>query len=181
MKKYMQNRKLITYKCEYCNKDSEKPQSEYNRNISLNRKNYCSRKCSAKGFATLLCNKNFKYDISQHSNNRRDNFSGFKLIFRVSKKRFKDFNITLEDLKEQWDFQKGICPYSGVSLLFPNYKGKNNSIYTASLDRIDSSKGYIKGNIQFTSQSMNYMKNNMCHEDTIKLCKIIALHNLNIL
>lgn len=50
----------------------------------------------------------------------------------------------------------------------------NNPIYTASLDRIDSSKGYEIGNIQFISTAINYMKNTMSHEDTLKLCKIIA-------
>ena len=57
------------------------------------------------------------------------------------------------------------------------YKANHNDpIYTASLDRIDSNKGYIKGNVQFISTAINYMKNNMSNEDTIKLCKIIAKH-----
>ena len=55
------------------------------------------------------------------------------------------------------------------------YKANHNDpIYTASLDRIDSNKGYIKGNVQFISTAINYMKNNMSNEDTVKLCKIIA-------
>lgn len=53
-------------------------------------------------------------------------------------------------------------------------KNHNNPIYTASLDRIDSSKGYEIGNVQFISTAINYMKNTMSHEDTLKLCKIIA-------
>ena len=47
-------------------------------------------------------------------------------------------------------------------------------LYTASLDRIDSSKGYEIGNVQFISTAINYMKNTMSHEDTLKLCEIIA-------
>lgn len=41
-------------------------------------------------------------------------------------------------------------------------------------NRIDSSKGYEIGNVQFISTAINYMKNTMSHEDTIKLCNIIA-------
>ena len=65
----------------------------------------------------------------------------------------------------------------GIHLQLAEYKtNHNNPIYTASLDRIDSSKGYVIGNVQFISTALNYMKNNMSHNDTIKLCNIIAKH-----
>jgi myo-inositol catabolism protein IolC len=44
----------------------------------------------------------------------------------------------------------------------------------ASLDRVDSTKGYIVGNIQFISAAANMAKNNMTHEQMIEFCKIIA-------
>ena len=43
IKKYMQNRKLITFVCDCCGKEAQKPLSEYNRNKKLGRKNFCSR------------------------------------------------------------------------------------------------------------------------------------------
>lgn len=70
---------------------------------------------------------------------------------------------------------KGICPYTGIELKHPSIKKKNSIIKTASLeDRIDSSKGYVEKNLQFVSMAINFMKNSMSHEETIKLCKIIA-------
>lgn len=75
----------------------------------------------------------------------------------------------------KWNKQKGICPYSGISLLVPTYKkNHNNPIYSASVDRIDSTKGYIPGNIQFVSTCINYMKNTMSDEETRFMCKCIA-------
>lgn len=174
MKKYMQNRKLITYICDCCNKESQKPESEYNRNIKLIRKNYCSRQCAAKAVGTLLKYKGPKYDISQHHENKKDEFTPFRQYLRKCIKRYKEVNITIEDVKNQWDSQNGICPYSGIKL---QLKDSENIIYKPSIDRIDSSKGYIKGNIQFTSIAINFMKSNMSHEETITLCKFIALHN----
>ena len=175
MLKYKQNRKLITIKCDYCGKEFEKPLSEYNRNIKLGRANYCSRVCSGK-----MCNKNNKQkgNIScLNPSNRRDQYTPFRYYFRNTKKRFKDFNLSLEYLKQLWEKQKGICPYTGIKLQLAEYKtNHNNPIYTASLDRIDSSKGYIIGNVQFISTAINYMKNNMSHKDTIILCNIIAKH-----
>ena len=50
---------------------------------------------------------------------------------------------------------------------------ENDIRFTASLDRIDSSKDYIKGNIQFISLAMNYMKAQMSHEQTLELITTI--------
>ena len=47
----------------------------------------------------------------------------------------------------------------------------------ASLDRIDSSKGYTKDNVEFVSTSINYMKNSMSKEDTLELIQIIKSNN----
>ena len=44
----------------------------------------------------------------------------------------------------------------------------------ASLDRIDSSKGYIKGNIQFISTPINYMKSTMTDSEVKSFLKLIS-------
>lgn len=54
------------------------------------------------------------------------------------------------------------------------YKQNRKLIQIVCDNRIDSSKGYEIGNVQFISTAINYMKNTMSHEDTIKLCNIIA-------
>lgn len=174
MLKYKQNRKLITIKCDYCGKEFEKPVSEYNRNIKLGRSNYCSRHCC--GCANIKnLPKNNSSNIKQYCNNRGDKYTPFRYYYRNAKRRFKEFNLTLEYLKELWEKQKGICPYTGIKLNLATYlKNHNDPIFTASLDRIDPSKGYIIGNVQYISTAINYMKHTMSHEDTIKLCQIIA-------
>jgi len=47
---------------------------------------------------------------------------------------------------------------------------------TASVDRIDSNKGYIKGNVQFVHKDINLMKNVLNIEYFIEMCKKIAKH-----
>lgn len=175
MLKYKQNRKLVTVVCDCCGKAFQKPISEYNRNLKLGRSNYCSRSCCGK-----MCNKNGKQKGNPSVLNpsvRRDQYTPFRYYFRNSRKRFKDFNLTLEYLKQLWEEQNGICPYTGIKLQLAEYnKHHNDLIHTASLDRIDSSKGYVIGNVQYVSMAINYMKNKMSHEDTLQLCKIIAKH-----
>jgi len=179
MLKYKQNRKLISIKCDTCLIDFEKPLSEYNRNLKLNRKNFCSRSCCGKNSLNLSHLKNVKssYDISQHSANQSDEFTGFRYYFRNAKGRFKDFNLTLEDIKNQWEIQKGKCPYTNFNLIL--YKPKEEHPYhlRASLDRIDSSKGYTKENIEFVSLPINYLKSDqLTKEKTLELLKVISFN-----
>lgn len=45
---------------------------------------------------------------------------------------------------------------------------------TASLDRIDNSKGYEEGNIQWVHKDVNFMKRTYSQEYFIKLCTLIS-------
>jgi len=171
MKEYKVNRKLVTVKCDYCNQEYEKPKSEYLRNIEVGRKSYCSRSCTGKANVKNLGD----HRPTEHLKQYVKPLSPFGNYLRRTKKCFKEATVTLIDLEEQWNLQKGICPYSGVNLVLTNYKFNcKDKTITASLDRIDSNLGYIKGNIQWVSQCINFMKNTMTHEETLKVCKIIA-------
>ncbi len=167
MLKYKQNRKLTTFICFNCGKEDSKPTSEYNRNLAKGRRNFCSRSCSVKISNSSKTNFSTLYDISEHSGNKRDLYTPFRYTYRNCKKRFKDFDLSIEDLMDQWSLQKGVCPYSKLPLGLPEYKKKVHFSTRASLDRIDSSKGYIKGNIQFVSTLINLLKSNLSHQDTL--------------
>lgn len=144
----------ITVKCDFCGKLFNKTVKEYNRNQKLGRRHFCSRSCSAKS----------------------KKGTDFKYIIRNSKRRCKEFNITSDYLQELWDKQQGICPYTGLNLVIPTYQNVNSIDITikASLDRIDSSKGYIIGNVQFVSYPINLMKTTMSDIDTKKYLKSIS-------
>ncbi len=160
--------------CDNCGSTFDREVRELKRSQKLGRKNYCSLQCFGKQNHTHLDTYKSQGEIWKHSGNKLDKYSGFREHLRRVKSRDKECNINLDYLLEIWDLQKGICPYTGIQLKNPSYSKKNCKIYTASLDRIDSSKGYIEGNVQFISMSINNMKNSMSHEETIKLCKIIA-------
>ena len=50
---------------------------------------------------------------------------------------------------------------------------------TASIDRIDSSKGYEEGNIQWVHKDVNFMKRTYTMEYFIEMCSKIVQHSLN--
>ncbi len=86
-----------------------------------------------------------------------------------------DFNITIEYIWNLFLKQNRKCNISGLELKFPRH-GKDKS-YTASLDRIDSSIGYVFGNVQWVHKDINIMKNKFNQEYFINVCNLISDYN----
>lgn len=80
-------------------------------------------------------------------------------------------DITLEDLLRQFEDQRGLCYYSGTSLSL-----RPNDINGLSLDRVDSEKGYVKGNVVLCGAIVNKMKTDLSVEQFIEICTAIAVH-----
>jgi hypothetical protein len=147
--------------CKNCGVEFEKPLTEMRRNQKLNRPNFCTRTCVGKHNIKNFGDKRF--DLTTLGHKRfSDEYSKFRYHFRNIKKRNQIVEVNIEDLKEQWEKQNGICQFSGVNLILSSYSKVNkNPIYAASLDRIDNSKGYVRGNIRWVSRAINWMKNSM--------------------
>jgi len=80
----------------------------------------------------------------------------YKLWYRAKRRALVkgiEFSIDLPDIQLP---EK--CPVFGVVML-------QNTDYAPSLDRIDSSKGYSKGNIQVISTKANTIKNNATQKE----------------
>lgn len=166
MKKYLHNRKTSEIECFTCGTKCLKPDSEILRNLRLNRKMFCSRSCSVSyGSKFRDRSKGNYYDISKHSRDKIDEYTPFRYMLRSCKKRFKECTLTLEDIKSKWEEQKGICPYTGFKMELRTYaKQTNNKLMQASVDRIDSNKGYIINNIEIICLCINYLKSDFTKE-----------------
>jgi hypothetical protein len=107
------------------------------------------------------------------------NISGayFCSIKRGAKRRDIEFHITLEYLQELLDKQEKRCVYTGRTLIM-ELGSHNETSNTASLDRIDSSKGYIEGNVQWVHKDINFMKMNLLEETFIQLAKEVSEYKL---
>ncbi|MEA5596322.1 hypothetical protein [Rivularia sp. UHCC 0363] len=162
-----------------CGKEFNKSRSEFNRSQKLGRPHFCSLRCHAKhrglGTSKVKANRTTSHlkDII-----RRDEYSPFRNHLKVMKKSAKhrkhECSVTLEDLKQLWEKQKGICPYTGWNLLLlpstTDYQNATLTIDRASVDRINSSLGYIRENIQFVAVIANFAKNIFSEQDLIKFC-----------
>jgi hypothetical protein len=68
--------------------------------------------------------------------------------------------------------QQNKCAISGVLIVLTPKSSR-----TASLDRIDSAKGYTTDNIQWVHKTINIIKWNLSCDQFIKWCKIVARNN----
>lgn len=90
-------------------------------------------------------------------------------------KRNIELNITKEYIWNLLVEQNFKCKLSGLEItLSTYYKDIKKCKNTASLDRIDSSKGYIEGNVQWVHKRINYMKHTLPDNEFIYFCIAVA-------
>ncbi len=116
-----------------------------------------------------VCTGSMPNSKRKHSKMKKDRLTAdgwFKWIVStkksVCKKNGMDFDIDVQYLKNQYDEQCGLCFYSKTKLEFGI-----SSLRSASLERLDSSKGYIKNNVVIASKAMNWAKNKFPEHDFI--------------
>lgn len=178
--------KTIILKCDKCGEDFERALKEHTRNEKLGRKRYCGISCAAKDNKALVKNwnnpNNLKYLQPNWGKGHSDEFSSFRYYINKAncngrKKLYGEHNLTLEFLKQLWEKQNGTCPYTGHKMDLPitthgkHIKAKNP--LRASLDRIDSSKGYIQGNVEFVCLGVNLAKASFSREQVMEFFKNI--------
>ena len=80
-----------------------------------------------------------------------------------------------------WDLfisQNKKCALTGVDINIVNTTISHNYlINTASLDRIDNNKGYIKGNVRWLHKIVNQIKSDIEDRDLIYICHLISIYN----
>ena len=114
------------------------------------------------------------------------NFNGYKEIHlsyfnniknNAKKRNRKEipFEITIEYIWKLFAKQKRRCALSGMPIHFPE---TSTGWRTASLDRIDSSKGYIIGNVQWLHKDVNMMKGSYTNEYFLQICEKVTKKQL---
>jgi hypothetical protein len=165
--------------CKECKKEVAKRTGEVNRRKRLGSSDfYCSRSCANRdgnrksprgGNTSLLV-----------ANNRRDEYTPFRwFLSRVKARPRKGrSDITVEYLKWLWEYQQGICPFTGWLMQLPNstvgWKEGLVKIKSASLDRYDNSKGYLQGNVRFVSVIANYAKAQFSDQEVMEFCHAVV-------
>lgn len=99
------------------------------------------------------------------------NNTKFKSIYRGANQRNLSFDITINDMWSKYISQNGYCALTGLPIHF-KYKSD-----TASLDRIDSSAGYVLENIQWVHSDINTkLKQTLTESELKNWCQLICNH-----
>ena len=132
--KYVGARK-DTYRCQYCGE--ERPDMFYPHLHST------CKKCLAQRKKNYLLTDMVKklLNNSKRSYSTRQNISGY--------------DLTKEYIQELLEKQGYKCYYTGVDLKI------GDKLTNPTIDRIDSSKGYVKGNVVVCTEIANVMKNDL--------------------
>jgi len=152
-------KQFVTLTCGNCGCTFQKERKTYNQSNKRNAHNfYCTQEC-----VTL--------------------YSPFRYVLNGARKRAtqkrKDFDLDAHYLKQLWEAQKGICPYMNIPMTFPiptHHRPKGStggreeycSPTTLSLDCINATKGYVRGNVEFVCLSINYAKNGFTREQLVE-------------
>ncbi len=97
-----------------------------------------------------------------------------KLRFGALRRGIK-FSLSKTEITQLLELQNFKCILTGLSIGFKESRRKNDtSSTTASLDRIDSDKGYESGNIQWVHKDINKMKQTFSQEYFIELCQKVV-------
>lgn len=155
--------------CSECTIDFEISVKEYNRQTKKGRTQFfCSLSCSAKFSNKGRSNTNCSPEHMEKMRRRRkeiidSSFPQYNYYIRKSKHRSRVKgkwnypNLDNQYIHDIWLKQNGLCCYTGLPM---KLAGATKNIFEmASLDRIDSSIGYMKGNVQFCITAINYAKN----------------------
>jgi hypothetical protein len=82
------------------------------------------------------------------------------------------WDLTLDDVADLLEAQDFKCALTGWDIEFPENGHPQKA--PASIDRIDSKLGYLKGNTQLLTRQVNMMKQSYSQEDFIAVCLAVA-------
>ncbi len=119
-----------------------------------------------------------KITTSSYQRIFKDNYPWYQVTIRLSenvtdsKKRARDngwgFDLDLLYLCTLWLDQRGRCAITGIHLDCDTGTVKDKNPFRASVDRIDNSKGYVRGNVRLLSHWANNAKSTW-NDETFKM------------
>ena len=171
-----------TLTCTGCSSTFKKAAKEVNRQRRKNPDHpfYCSRRCFAehKGKYSLGPDLGAGRPENLVPGAWQDEFSPYRYFMRKARNRKHETDLDLPYLKALWEEQDGICPLTGTKMNLPYntraWEKDTGNPWKPSLDRIDSSRGYLKGNVRYIVSIANLCKQSWGDDVVEDFCQRVA-------
>lgn len=95
----------------------------------------------------------------------------FNRTKRGARKRGLSFKVTMPYLWRLYENQNGLCALTRLPIPMPIHLYEPTE---ASLDRVDSSKGYTEENVQWVHKDIQRMKSDLSPKRFTELCQLVA-------
>jgi hypothetical protein len=107
-------------------------------------------------------------------------------LYGNAQKRAKANGWPPPDFTSEWIEEKiniGVCEATGISFDLETRRLDAHALnpWVPSLDRIDSSKPYLKENVQIVVYMYNVCKAEFSHEDVVKFAKMLSREEANVI
>jgi len=134
--------------------------------------------CSLKKGTTKSCGCLAKTMLSKRTWTGYEEISGvyWNRLQTDAKKRNIAWELNVDYCWDVFLKQERKCAISGLIIYFERNFKKNGKQQTASLDRIDSKKGYLSSNIQWVHKTVNVLKWDLKTEELLYWCETICNH-----
>jgi hypothetical protein len=112
---------------------------------------------------------------SNHTNNFKGRVGPMPVTWFETKRkggesRGYQWDLTPEFILQLYEDQEGVCALTG----WPIGWAEKGLTSTVSIDRIDSSEGYLKENVQLLHKDVNMAKQQYSQDYFVEMCKAVA-------
>lgn len=155
--------KKVSATCLGCNK-------EYIKNSLI--RLYCSTKCRNATYGRRYRDNPTGHKTNVSRGKSIENYLAALARCSLRRRRGHEFSLTLQDLLLLYELQGGKCAVTGLDMT--RVVGEGHVRTNVSLDRIDSSIGYVIGNVRLVCCIVNLMKHTMTDSELLLWCKNIT-------
>lgn len=137
----------------------------------------------SKGIGLGKCNNCYSPDMKSKKKHlmltKNISLTHYNKIQRQAELRGIKFDVTPQYLESIFN---GVCYFSGIEINIGTYSRSKgvSDLGNASLDRLDSNKGYIENNVVWVYKPINVMKHTLTKDGFIDLCEKIFLNKKNV-
>jgi protein-arginine kinase activator protein McsA len=146
--------------CSKCK--TSKPTTEFNETkTNKDGLSYLCRDCNRNSSKAYRERHHKRYYDNQKAKRETENVFISQTLYALKTRAAKkglEVNVTKEYLLHLLQESKYLCNVTGQKMSLVSHPRKKANAFKASLDRIDSTKGYLEGNIQWVCWAVNQMK-----------------------